>query len=119
MSASAFRLLKLGDMCKKNALPPRPTVPEDEIEEVFIKGRVTPEDQHCKEQLRHIPTGFVVSSQPTRSREQKRGITGRYGWRKQKHLEAGAREDISAGSEVTLTSAVPDSKVRSDATEGQ
>ncbi|KAK9389223.1 RF-1 domain-containing protein [Lipomyces mesembrius] len=160
--------------CKKNALPPRPTIPEDEIEEVFIKGGGKGGQKinktNSKVQLRHIPTGFVVSSQATRSREQNRklarielaeeleylrdpensrrgqkikqlqkkkaqqrkkavrrdkerhdGLTGELKWSldepygeeslegtvgEQKHLEAGASEEISAGSELTLTSAV-------------
>ncbi|KAK9352586.1 RF-1 domain-containing protein [Lipomyces doorenjongii] len=159
--------------CKKNALPPRPTIPEDEIEEVFIKGGGKGGQKinktNSKVQLRHIPTGFVVSSQATRSREQNRklarielaeeleylrdpensrrgqkikqlqkkkaqqrkkavrrdkerhdGLIGlkwsldeHYGKvsledqaGEQEHLDAGASEQISAGSELTLTSAV-------------
>ncbi|KAK9360971.1 RF-1 domain-containing protein [Lipomyces starkeyi] len=162
--------------CKKNALPPRPTIPEDEIEEVFIKGGGKGGQKinktNSKVQLRHIPTGFVVSSQATRSREQNRKLArielaeeleyqrdpenSRRGQKikqlqkkkaqqrkkairrdkerhdgligevklsldelsgevlledtvgEQKHLEAGAREEISAGSEVPLASAVPE-----------
>ncbi|KAK9364868.1 RF-1 domain-containing protein [Lipomyces kononenkoae] len=67
--------------CKKNALPPRPSIPEDEIEEVFIKGGGKGGQKinktNSKVQLRHIPTGLVVSSQATRSREQNRKLARR------------------------------------------
>ncbi|KAK9375076.1 RF-1 domain-containing protein [Lipomyces chichibuensis] len=162
--------------CKKNALPPRTTIPEDEIEEVFIKGGGKGGQKinktNSKVQLRHIPTGFVVSSQATRSREQNRKLArielaeeleylrdpenSRRGQKikqlqkkkaqqrkkairrdkerhvglidevkssldelygevllqatvkEQKHLGPGTPEKNSAGSEVTLTSAVPE-----------
>ncbi|KAK9239677.1 RF-1 domain-containing protein [Lipomyces kononenkoae] len=67
--------------CKKDALPPRPSIPEDEIEEVFIKGGGKGGQKinktNSKVQLRHIPTGLVVSSQATRSREQNRKLARR------------------------------------------
>ncbi|KAK9324557.1 RF-1 domain-containing protein [Lipomyces orientalis] len=67
--------------CKNIALPPRPTIPEDEIEEVFIKGGGKGGQKinktNSKVQLRHIPTGLVVSSQATRSREQNRKLARR------------------------------------------
>ncbi|KAK9249208.1 RF-1 domain-containing protein [Lipomyces tetrasporus] len=67
--------------CKNIALPPRPAIPEDEIEEVFIKGGGKGGQKinktNSKVQLRHIPTGLVVSSQATRSREQNRKLARR------------------------------------------
>ncbi|KAI7350389.1 hypothetical protein KC320_g5508 [Hortaea werneckii] len=58
------------------ALPPRPKIPDTEIEEKFLKG-TGPGGQKinktsCAVQLRHLPTGIVVKSQETRSREQNR-----------------------------------------------
>lgn len=57
-------------------LPSRPKVNENEIEEVFIKGGGNGGQKinktNSKVQLTHIPTGMVVSSQATRSREQNR-----------------------------------------------
>uniref|UniRef100_A0A060T9I4 ARAD1D15466p n=1 Tax=Blastobotrys adeninivorans TaxID=409370 RepID=A0A060T9I4_BLAAD len=61
---------------KAHKLPPRPTISEDEIEEVFIKGGGKGGQKinktNSKVQLRHIPTGIVVSCQYSRSREQNR-----------------------------------------------
>ncbi|KAI6904985.1 hypothetical protein KC318_g7799 [Hortaea werneckii] len=58
------------------ALPPRPKILDTEIEEKFLKG-TGPGGQKinktsCAVQLRHLPTGIVVKSQETRSREQNR-----------------------------------------------
>ncbi|KAI7299525.1 hypothetical protein KC315_g17588 [Hortaea werneckii] len=58
------------------ALPPRPKILDAEIEEKFLKG-TGPGGQKinktsCAVQLRHLPTGIVVKSQETRSREQNR-----------------------------------------------
>lgn len=61
---------------KAHRLPPRPKVLEDEIEEVFIKGGGNGGQKinktNSKVQLKHIPTGLVVSSQFSRSREDNR-----------------------------------------------
>jgi protein subunit release factor B len=61
---------------KRNQLPPRPKVSDDEIEEVFIKGGGKGGQKinktNSKVQLRHVPTGIVVSCQHSRSREQNR-----------------------------------------------
>jgi protein subunit release factor B len=59
-------------------MPPRPKLPETEIDEVFLKGS-GPGGQKINKtnsavQLRHIPTGVVVKYQDTRSREQNRKI---------------------------------------------
>lgn len=61
---------------KKNKLPPRPRwlIKEEEIEESFIKGGSGPGGQkinktNSKVQLKHIPTGLVVTSQHSRSQE--------------------------------------------------
>jgi peptide chain release factor len=63
-------------LSKRHELPQRPTVSEDDIEEVFIKGGGRGGQKinktNSKVQLHHKPTGIVVSSQATRSREQNR-----------------------------------------------
>lgn len=59
-------------------LPPRRTILEDEITESFLKG-TGPGGQKINKtssavQLKHLPTGIVVKSQATRSREQNRKL---------------------------------------------
>lgn len=60
-------------------MPSRPTIPESDISEKFIKGGSGKGGQkinktNSKVQLTHIPTGIVVTSQATRSRDQNRKI---------------------------------------------
>ncbi|EMC96528.1 hypothetical protein BAUCODRAFT_47992, partial [Baudoinia panamericana UAMH 10762] len=55
------------------ALPPRPKIVETDITESFLKGS-GPGGQKINKtssavQIKHIPTGIVVKSQETRSRE--------------------------------------------------
>lgn len=61
---------------KKREFPPRYKVDEREIEEKFIKGGGKGGQKinktNSKVQLRHIPTGIVVNSQFSRSREDNR-----------------------------------------------
>lgn len=57
-------------------LPPRRSIPEDEIQESFLKGS-GPGGQKINKtssavQLKHLPTGIVVKCQATRSRAQNR-----------------------------------------------
>lgn len=64
---------------KPNNMPPRPTILESDIQEKFIKGGSGKGGQkinktNSKVQLTHIPTGLVVTSQATRSRDQNRKI---------------------------------------------
>lgn len=63
-------------LIKKNKFPPRPKINEDEITEVFIKGGGKGGQKinktNSKVQLKHIPTGIVVDSQFSRSREDNR-----------------------------------------------
>ncbi|KAL8771320.1 MAG: hypothetical protein Q9209_003225 [Squamulea sp. 1 TL-2023] len=74
---------------------PRIVIPEDDIEESFLKGS-GPGGQKINKtssavQLKHIPTGMVVKSQATRSRSQNRSIARR--------LLADKLEDAEKGSE--------------------
>ncbi|KAF2966841.1 hypothetical protein GQX73_g6740 [Xylaria multiplex] len=77
-------------------LPPRPKPPpEDEIEESFLKGS-GPGGQKINKtnsavQLKHIPTGFVVKCQATRSRSQNRTIA--------RQLLADKLDDMTRGDE--------------------
>lgn len=64
---------------KGNKMPSRPSIPESEFSEKFIKGGSGKGGQkinktNSKVQLTHIPTGLVVTSQATRSRDQNRKI---------------------------------------------
>lgn len=64
---------------KKTKLPPRPKwlIVEEELEEKFLKGGRGPGGQkinktNSKVQLKHIPTGIIVTCQYSRSQEQNR-----------------------------------------------
>ena len=64
-----------------NRLPPRPTLPDSDIKEAYVKG-TGPGGQAINKtnsaaQLTHIPTGIVVKSQATRSRSQNYTIAKR------------------------------------------
>ncbi|KAL7276302.1 hypothetical protein RUND412_000716 [Rhizina undulata] len=99
-SLSFTRSLSCSTMlaAKKVSMPPRPKVNEEEIEEAFLKGRyVAPElgleDRKNKTnsavQLKHLPTGIVIKSQATRSREQNRKIARRILAEKLEELDKG------------------------------
>ncbi|KAF3229303.1 hypothetical protein TWF106_004222 [Orbilia oligospora] len=77
-------------------MPPRPKVDENDIEEKFLKGSgpgmaARKNKTSSAVQLRHIPTGIVVKSQETRSREQNRKIA--------RQLLASKLEDIEKGEQ--------------------
>ncbi|KAI7259426.1 hypothetical protein KC345_g10309 [Hortaea werneckii] len=79
----------------EKALPPRPKIPDTELEEKFLKG-TGPGGQKinktsCAVQLRHLPTGIVVKSQETRSREQNRKFARNILAEKLDSLEKGDR----------------------------
>lgn len=65
-----------GLLLKKTQYPPRPKINEAEITEVFLKGGGKGGQKinktNSKVQLKHIPTGIVVESQFSRSREDNR-----------------------------------------------
>ncbi|KAF1990092.1 hypothetical protein K402DRAFT_390404 [Aulographum hederae CBS 113979] len=62
-------------------VPPRPTVNEEDITEVFIHGGGTGGQKinktASKVQLKHLPTGMVLTCQETRSRTENRKIARR------------------------------------------
>lgn len=64
---------------KRNKLPPRPKwlIKEEEIQEEFLKGGRGPGGQkinksNSKVQLKHLPTGLIVTCQYSRSQGQNR-----------------------------------------------
>ncbi|CAM1508310.1 Fc.00g051580.m01.CDS01 [Cosmosporella sp. VM-42] len=71
------RTLTTSPSALAKALPPRPKPPpESEIEESYVKGS-GPGGQKINKtnsavQIKHVPTGIVVKSQATRSRDQNR-----------------------------------------------
>jgi len=74
-------------------MPPRPKVLEEDIEEAFLKGS-GPGGQKINKtnsavQLKHVPTGIVIKSQATRSREQNRKIARRLLAEKLEEMEKG------------------------------
>ncbi|QPC73605.1 hypothetical protein HYE68_004357 [Fusarium pseudograminearum] len=75
--ASPIRTFSSTSIYLAKALPPRPKPPpESEIEESYVKGS-GPGGQKINKtnsavQLKHVPTGIVVKSQATRSRDQNR-----------------------------------------------
>ncbi|KAM0346091.1 hypothetical protein ACHAPU_005856 [Fusarium lateritium] len=76
-SALPIRTFSTTTSSLAKALPPRPKPPpESEIEESYVKGS-GPGGQKINKtnsavQIKHIPTGIVVKSQATRSRDQNR-----------------------------------------------
>jgi peptide chain release factor len=75
---SAIRPFTASSPLQEKPLPPRPKILETEIEESFLKG-TGPGGQKINKtssavQLKHIPTGIVVKSQETRSRQQNRKL---------------------------------------------
>ncbi|KAK4505905.1 hypothetical protein PRZ48_003870 [Zasmidium cellare] len=78
--------------CEK-PLPPRLVIPETDITESFLKG-TGPGGQKINKtssavQLKHLPTGIVVKSQETRSREQNRRTARRILGERLEELEKG------------------------------
>ncbi|KAL1877614.1 hypothetical protein VTK73DRAFT_8438 [Phialemonium thermophilum] len=98
-SFSTFVTLRLKHM------PPRPKPPpEEEIEESFLKGS-GPGGQKINKtnsavQIKHIPTGIVVKSQATRSREQNRKIARELLAAKLDDLQNGDRSRSALVSEI-------------------
>jgi len=78
---------------EEKPLPPRPKILDAEIEESFLKGS-GPGGQKINKtssavQLKHLPTGIVVKSQETRSRQQNRKLARNILAEKLDHLEKG------------------------------
>lgn len=84
-------------------LPPRIVIPESDITESFLKGS-GPGGQKINKtssavQLKHLPTGVVVKSQETRSREQNRKNARRILGERLEELEKGPRSRTALKAE--------------------
>lgn len=83
---------------KKDQLPPRPKVAEEETFKRYLKGS-GPGGQKINKtssavQLTHLPTGIVVKSQATRSRTQNESIARRILAEKVEVLEKGSESRV-------------------------
>lgn len=84
-------------------LPPRMVIPEGDLIESFLKGS-GPGGQKINKtssavQLKHIPTGIVVKSQETRSREQNRRTARRILGEKLEDMEKGPQSRTAIKTE--------------------
>ncbi|KAL9004115.1 MAG: hypothetical protein Q9188_003059 [Gyalolechia gomerana] len=87
--------IRLGNVRKFAAqLPARLVIPEEEIEESFLKGS-GPGGQKI-----HLPTGMVVKSQATRSRSQNRSVARRLLADKLEDVEKGAESRTALKTEI-------------------
>lgn len=87
----------------EKALPPRRKITEDEIEEYFLKGS-GPGGQKINKtssavQLKHLPTGIVVKSQETRSRQQNRKLARQILSEKLDEMEKGSESRTAIKTE--------------------
>lgn len=83
---------------KKDQLPPRPKIAEEETFKRYLKGS-GPGGQKINKtssavQLTHLPTGIVVKSQATRSRTQNESIARRILAEKVEILEKGSESRV-------------------------
>lgn len=83
---------------KKDQLPPRPSIAEEETFKRYLKGS-GPGGQKINKtssavQLTHLPTGIVVKSQATRSRTQNESIARRILAEKVEVLEKGSESRV-------------------------
>lgn len=88
-------------------LPPRRKISEEEITESFLKG-TGPGGQKINKtssavQLKHLPTGIVVKTQGTRSREQNRKDARRLLSEKLEELEKGDQSRTAIKAEKART----------------
>lgn len=88
-------------------LPPRRKIEESEIEESFLKG-TGPGGQKINKtssavQLKHIPSGIVVKSQATRSREQNRKYARQILGEKLDEIEKGSESRTAIKTERART----------------
>ena len=91
----------------EKALPPRRKITEDEIEESFLKGS-GPGGQKINKtssavQLKHLPTGIVVKSQETRSRQQNRKLARQVLSEKLDEMEKGSESRTAIKTERART----------------
>ncbi|CEJ80950.1 Putative RF-1 domain-containing protein [[Torrubiella] hemipterigena] len=111
LSSTASASLSFSSPHNIKQLPPRPRPPpEEEIEESFLKGS-GPGGQKINKtnsavQLKHTPTGIVVKSQATRSREQNR--------KHARELLAQRLDDLNNGEQSRSTIVGNIKKKRSD-----
>lgn len=95
-------------------LPPRRIISEDEITESFLKGS-GPGGQKINKtssavQLKHLPTGIVVKSQGTRSREQNRKVARQLLAEKLDEIEKGDESRTAIKAERARTKKASASK---------
>ncbi|KAK4550485.1 hypothetical protein LTR36_000064 [Oleoguttula mirabilis] len=88
---------------QEKPLPPRLKLVETELEESFLKGS-GPGGQKINKtssavQLKHVPTGIVVKSQETRSRQQNRKLARLILAEKLDHMEKGNESRTSIKTE--------------------
>lgn len=80
-TTSCSRAFHASPLTRDKPLPPRPVIPEADIDEKFLHGS-GPGGQKINKtssavQLKHLPSGVVVKCQETRSRTQNRKIARR------------------------------------------
>lgn len=92
---SRWRTFSVAPALSAKPLPPRMVIKDEDIEEKFLKGS-GPGGQKINKtnsavQLKHLPTGYVVKCQETRSRTQNRKLARR--------LLSDRLEDIELGDQ--------------------
>ncbi|KAK4580191.1 hypothetical protein LTR86_000394 [Recurvomyces mirabilis] len=101
----------------EKALPPRPKILDSEIQESFLKGS-GPGGQKINKtssavQIKHLPTGIVVKSQDTRSREHNRKLARNLLAEKLDQMEKGEGSRMAIkGARMRVRKASADKKAR-------
>lgn len=102
-ASSYLRSFTIACTLQEKPLPPRLKLAETDLEESFLKGS-GPGGQKINKtssavQLKHLPTGIVVKSQETRSRQQNRKFARLILAEKLDHLEKGDESRTSIKTE--------------------